>query len=53
MGRTIAALDDATGVSYTELLQVPYAEMLRLNLDVRAHAAAKQEALEKERDTDL
>jgi hypothetical protein len=44
----VAALDDATGVSYTELRQMEYAELLQLNLDVRAHAERKQEALDDE-----
>lgn len=44
----VAALDDATGVSYTELLEMPYREVLRLNLDVRAHSEKKKEALDEE-----
>lgn len=46
----VAALDDATGVSYTRLQKMPYAELLRLNLDVRAHAERKREALEEKYD---
>lgn len=46
----VAALDDATGVAYTELLEMEYAELLQLNLDVRAHAKRKQDALEEKYD---
>ena len=47
----VASLDDATGVSYQDLMEMPYEETLRLNLDVRAHVEAKKDALEEKYET--
>lgn len=46
----IAALDDATGVPYTDLQEMHYGDLLRLNLDVRTHSERKREALEEKYD---
>jgi len=45
----VAYLDEQTGHSYTELMQMPYEDFLILNLDTQKHLASKQEAIEQAR----
>lgn len=42
----MAFLDEQTGHSYTELMQMPYEDFLILNLDVQAHLMTKQDAID-------
>jgi len=43
----VAFLDEQSGHSYTELMQMPYEDFLILNLDVQAHLETKNEAIEE------
>jgi len=45
----VAFLDEQTGHAYTEIMQMPYADFLILNLDTQAHLRAKQKAIEQTR----
>jgi len=41
----VAALVEATGHGYQELMQAPYDDVLQMNTDALAHAKAQEEAM--------
>jgi len=43
----VAFLDEQTGHSYGELMQMRYGDFLILNLDTQAHLRSKQKAIEE------
>ena len=47
----MAFLDEQTGHSYTELMEMAYDDFLILNLDVQAHLQSKQDAIDEATDT--
>jgi hypothetical protein len=46
LGELVAFLDEQTGHSYTELMEMEYEDFLILNLDVQAHLKTKQDAID-------
>jgi hypothetical protein len=49
IGELVAFLDEQTGHSYTELMQMRYAPFLILNLDTQKHLQSKQKAIDEAR----
>ena len=47
----VAALVEATGHSYGELMKSPYEDVLQMNVDALAHAEAKAEARQQDYNT--
>jgi hypothetical protein len=45
----VAALVEATGHGYGELMETPYEDVLQMNVDALAVSKARKEAMENER----
>jgi len=45
----VAALVEATGHGYGELMEAPYEDVLQMNVDALAASEAREEAMDNER----